>query len=143
MANPRNRHVVSQSATVFANGRRIGSIQDVKPNEALSSILVRELDADVAGQVIEIAIGVPTYTVSVTKLKLFQETFFQALGYVVKNIGDIVSPLDLQLTLTSGLTGNVLVKTFVDATIESLGEPVSIGTILVTESASFKVKTII
>ena len=118
MANPRNRHVVSQSASIFANGRRVGSVQSVNPNESLTSVLVRELDSDVAGEIIEIAIGVPSFTVQLMKFKLFQETFFQALGYVVQNIGDIVSALDIQLTLTSGLTGNVIVKTFVDSTIE-------------------------
>lgn len=75
--------------------------------------------------------------------KIYQQSFYQALGYVVQNIGDIVDPVDLQSTFTSSATGNVLVKTFVDSTIESMSEPLNISTILITQTASFKVRTII
>jgi len=118
-------------------------VQTVNPSQNLTNMVIRELDADIAGEIIEIAIGVPAYTLSVSKLKLYQETFFEALGYVVQNIGEITDPLDLQTTFKSAKTGNVVARTFVDATISSLGDGVNIGTILITETANFTVRTVV
>ncbi len=86
MANPNVDHIVSQSTNVFAGGLRVGSVQSLTPNESLTFMLIRELDADVAGEIIEIAIGVPSYTLAMSRLKLYQETFFAALGYVIAMI---------------------------------------------------------
>ena len=143
MANPNTRHVVTQSTKVFAGGNRVGSVQTVTPSQTLTNAVIRELDADVAGEIIEIAIGVPSYTVSVSKFKLFQETFFEALGYVVQNIGQIVDPLDLQTTFTSNATGSIVARTFVDATINNFSDAINIGTVLITETANFTVRDVV
>ena len=143
MANPNTKHVVSQSASFIAGGRKVGSVQSVSPSETLTTVLIRELDSDVAGEIIEIGIGVPSFTLTMTKYMLYQELMFKALGYVIKNIGDIADPVDLQVAFKSNLSGNVVAKTFVDGVIKSLSYPVNIGTILVTESGTFDVRTIV
>ena len=143
MANPNVRHVVSQSTSVFAGGRKVGSIQSLSPSENLTTALIRELDSDVAGEIIEIAIGVPSFSLGLTKLKLYYESMFAALGYVISNIGDITDPVDIQSAFKSNLSGNVVARTFVDGTMKSLSDPVSIGNILITESANFDVRTIV
>lgn len=143
MANPNMNHVVSQSATFISNGRRVGSVQSVSPSENLTTVLIRELDADIAGEIIEIGIGVPSYTLGLAKFMLYQETFFAALGYVVRNIGDITDPMDLQVAFKSGKTGNTVAKTFVGGVLKSLSSSVNIGTILITENGTFDVRTII
>ncbi len=143
MANPNVDHVVSQSTNIFAGGLRVGSVQSLTPNESLTTQLIRELDADVAGEIIEIAIGVPSYTLAMQRLKLYQQTFFAALGYIVANIGEITDPVDVQSAFVSAKTGSVVAKTFVDAVPTSLGEPVAIGGILITSTANFAVRTVV
>lgn len=143
MANPNTRHVVSQSVSVFANGIKVGSAQSLSPSETLTNAIIRELDSDVAGEIIEIAIGVPSFSVSLTRFKTYQTNMYAALGYVIQNIGDITDPLDLQTVFKSARTGNTVVRTFVDATIESMSDAVNIGTVLVTENANFKVRKVI
>lgn len=143
MANPNMNHIVSQSATFIASGRRVGSVQSVSPSENLTTVLIRELDADIAGEIIEIGIGVPSFSLGLTKFMLYQQTFFAALGYVVRNIGDITDPLDLQVAFRSAKTGNTVAKTFVDGVLKSLASSVNIGTILITENGNFDVRTVV
>jgi hypothetical protein len=142
---PNTKTVVSYSYSIFANGKRIGTLQDFSPDQTRTLERIREIANDnIAEDTFEILPGRRDITITATRFELYSTNFLDALGYELAN-GDLASirdPLEVR-EQWRGPDGKVRSVVYSGCWISRLGKTVREGTSSVTESVTLSVTRVI
>ena len=78
---PKTRSEVFYSYEIQINGLPIGTLKEFTPSQSRTSEYVREIMTN-GGDPFEIVPGVPTYSISMNKVRLYENTILNHFGIV-------------------------------------------------------------
>jgi len=91
---PQTRSEVFYSYEIQINGLPIGTLKSFNPTQSRSHEYVREIATN-GGDPFEIVPGVPTYTITLNKVRLYENTILNHFGIVSQNIQNQVRAIDI------------------------------------------------
>lgn len=147
---PQTRSEVFYSYEIQINGLPIGTLREFTPSQTRSHEYIYEIATN-GGEPFEIVPGIPTYTIALNKVRLYENTILNHFGIVSQNIQnqvrsiDIIetvwTPSDIENEAATGTPFNAegegargRVMTYEDCWITEWGKTVSSGGILIVET---------
>ena len=82
---PQTNAEVSYAYVIQVEGVTVGTLQEFSPSQSRTHSYVREILTN-GGEPFEIAPGVPTYTIQMSKVRLYESTFLTQFGITSENI---------------------------------------------------------
>ena len=147
---PQTRSEVFYSYVIQINGTPIGTLREFTPAQTRTHDYVREIMTN-GGEIFEIVPGVPTYTLTLNKVRLYANTIMNHFGISSQNIQTQVRAIDIVETVwtpsdieneqatgsgyiasSEGAIGRTL--TYEDCWITDWGKTVSSDAILIVEN---------
>lgn len=95
---PQTRTEVFYSYVILVGGVPIGTLKEFTPSHTRTFEHVREILTN-GGEIFEIAPGVPTYTLTMNKVRLYKNTIMTAFGILEQDIQKQVRALDVVETI--------------------------------------------
>ena len=144
---PDNQIVISTSITVYDEfGIEIGYIQSLNRNDARRTTPIRHLNKADAGRIIEQVPGVEEYGLSATSFALYNATDSDrrsilnrlpgSTGDAFRTLNQQQIPFAIRQVEEHPATGKQNVILYLGCMLTSYVRPVSIGTMMITETAS-------
>lgn len=131
---------------ISANGISVGTLQSFSPSNTRAVERLREIRGDATSgiqDVLGVYPGGDDPTFRATRVQLYTQNLLQAFGLgSIKSLNEITTPIDVEEIATSsdGQTETVIYSKCLPT---SLSKTVTVGTVLVTEEASFAVTEIL
>lgn len=138
MTIPNTLSRVFYSYTIKMNGQEVGTIQEFSPSARKTVERVREISAKQGTRVLEIVPGVVDFSVTVSRITLYKSKLFQALGFEVGSLEELVTPFEIEETCTFP-DGKTETYVYHGCQFESLDYTISLRETLVTERATIQV----
>jgi len=153
---PQTKSEVFYSYQIMLDGLRIGTLKEFSPSQSRSHDWVREIMTN-GGEIKEIVPGVPTYTIALTKVRLYTSTLLSHFDISSENIQRQVRSFDIIETIwqpgsipnssvygdgysrnadSEGSTSGIHTLTYEDCWVTEWGKNVSSDGILVMENMS-------
>ncbi len=95
---PNTRAEVFYSYEIQINNIPVGTLKSFTPRQTRSHEHVREVSTN-GGEIVEIVPGVPTYQVTLNKVRLYEDTLFDFFGIVSQDIQKQVQAIAIIETL--------------------------------------------
>lgn len=137
MVIPNTQTRVFYSYTIRMNGKPVGTIQEFSPSARKTVERVREISAQQGTRVIEIVPGVVDFSITVSRLTLYKQKMFDALGFDVGSLEDINIPIVIEETCQFP-DGKKETFLYNECQIESHDYTISLRETLVTERVTFQ-----
>jgi len=146
---PKTRAEVFYSYEIQINNIPVGTLKSFNPSQTRSHQIVREVSTN-GGEIVEIVPGVPTYQITLNKVRLYEDTLLDFFGIVSHDIQKQVQAINIIETVwkpanipnnqvtgpaeadTSGTRLRTL--TYEDCWITNWGKTVSSDNILIIEN---------
>lgn len=138
MTLPNVQSRVFYSYMILINNKEVGTLQEFSPSARKTVERVREISYTQKTKVIEIVPGIVDFSVTVSKIMLFKEDLFKALGYVVDSIEDLRDPFEI-LEECMKPDGNKEQTIYHGCQFESYDYSISTRETIITERASIAV----
>jgi len=149
---PQTKAEVFYSYQILVEGEAVGTLQSFNPSQTRTSDFVREIMTN-GGEIFEIVPGVPTYTIALSKVRLYENTFLRHFGVSSENIQRQVRSFDIVETVwqpsdienlaavgdgynATGEGSTLRSLTYEDCWVVDWGKTVSSDGILVVENMS-------
>ena len=144
---------VFYSYTITYEGDPIGTLREFTPSQTRTHEYIREIATN-GGDVVEIVPGVPTYQISLNKVRLYEQTLLGKFNIQSENIQKQIQSFDILETVwkPSGETnagadaspGNILrTSTYEGCWITDWGKSVSSEGILIIENMTVQCTRIV
>ena len=146
---PQTRAEVFYAYEIQINNVPVGTLKTFTPDQARSSEIVREVNTN-GGEIVEIVPGVPTYTLTLNKVRLYEDTLLDFFGIVSHDIQKQVQSINIIETVwkpanvsNNQVTGpaeadtagtRLRTLTYEDCWITTWGKSVSTDSILIVEN---------
>ena len=150
---PKTQAEVFYSYQITIDGLTVGTLKEFSPSQTRSHDHVREISTN-GGEIVEIVPGVPTYSLNLSKVRLYENTIFTAFGVDSQDIQNQIRSINIIETVflpttseeerTPGVTGlpsseqgmgkTGRVVTYEDCWITDWGKQVSSDGILIVEN---------
>lgn len=85
---------VFYSYEIQINNMPVGTLKSFAPSQTRSSELVREVSTN-GGEIVEIVPGVPTYKITLNKVRLYEDTLLDLFGIYSQDIQKQVQAIDI------------------------------------------------
>jgi len=155
---PNTRAEVFYSYEIQINNIPVGTLKSFNPKQTRSHEIVREISTN-GGEIVEIAPGVPTYTLTLSKVRLYEDTLMDFFGIVSHDIQKQVQSINIIETVwkpanvpNSSVTGpaesdkvgtRLRTVTYEDCWITDWGKTISSDGLLIIEDLTVQCTRII
>lgn len=95
---PQTRSEVFYSYVIQINGTPVGTLREFTPSQTRTHDYVREILTN-GGEITEIVPGVPTYTITLNKVRLYENTILNHWGVISQDIQKQVRAIDIVETV--------------------------------------------
>lgn len=95
---PQTKAEVFYSYVIQINNTPVGTLREFTPSQTRTHDYVREILTN-GGEIFEIVPGVPSYTVALNKVRLYENTILNHFGVISQNIQNQVRSIDIIETI--------------------------------------------
>ena len=95
---PNTKSEVFYSYVIQIDGINVGTLQEFNPSQSRTFDHVREILTN-GGEIKEIVPGVPTYSISLNKVRLYKDNLLDAFGILAQDIQKQVQAIDIIETM--------------------------------------------
>lgn len=155
---PASRAEVFYSYEIQINNVPVGTVKSFNPKFSRTQEHVREVSTN-GGEIVEIVPGVPTYTITMSKVRLYENTLLEFFGIVSQDIQKQVQAINIIETVwkpanvpNSSITGpaeadgsgtRLRTVTYEDCWITDWGKTISSDGILIVEDMTVQCTRIV
>jgi len=138
MPIPNTKTAVFYAYDIIMNGRQIGTLSRFNPTFTKTIERIREIAVSTGARVLDLVPGVTDISVDVEKFRLYRQSLFEALGYQIFSLEDLIDPFDIQEVLThpDGKQETLIYHTCL---ISNHSKTITTGTTYVAETATIQV----
>ena len=141
MPVPNTKTTVFYAYDIFMNGRQVGTLSRFNVTGSKDVQRIREVSTVGAARVIDLVSGTTDLSADIEKFRIYRQSLFEAMGYSIFSLEDLIDPFDIQEVLTHP-DGNQETIVYHICLLSQYSKTITTGTAYVAETATIQISYI-